>query len=145
MSDYIKMRQNSTTEPMTFDVPAELKGTYCVQEHNAKRAGWHEDFRFEHDGVAISWAIPKGLPGPGDKRRLAIRTEDHPVPYMIWEGTIPDGSYGAGDVRLVDRGRREIIHMDDDHVKVKLTGGLRAGTYSLYRTDGNKWIVTRKQ
>lgn len=141
---YLKMRQTPTPEPNTFDAPAHLKGTYCVQEHNAKRAGWHEDFRFEHDGVAISWAIPKGLPKKGDGTRMGIRTEDHPVRYMEWEGTIPDGSYGAGVVKLVDSGRCEIIELNDEKVKVRLTQGSRAGVYSLSRSDGNKWFIVHK-
>ncbi len=141
---YLKMRQTPTTEPTSFEVPASLQGTYCVQEHHAKRAGFHEDFRFEFNGVAISWAIPKGLPRLGDKTRIGIKTEDHPVAYMAWEGVIPDGSYGAGTVKLVDKGKCEIIELSDEKVKVRLTEGSRAGVYSLSLSEGNKWFIVHK-
>lgn len=145
---YLKMRQTPTPEPMMFVIPEHLRGSYCVQQHNAKRAGWHEDFRFELNGVAISWAIRKGLPKKGDPARLGIRTEDHPVPYMEWSGTIPAGSYGAGDVKLVDRGRCEVIEFSDDKIKVRLSGGdtERAGVYSLMKQDDGKgWLIVHKK
>ena len=143
---YLKLRQAPTTEPKAFDVPEHLKGSYCIQQHNAHRAGWHEDFRFERGGVAISWAIPKGLPRAGERGRLAIRTEDHPVRYMEWSGMIPDGSYGAGTVLLVDRGHCEVIEFAVSKVKVRISGGdpSRAGVYSFMQMDESGWLVVHK-
>lgn len=143
---YGPMRQRSTPEPRTFDVPIHLMGTYCVQAHAARRAGYHEDFRFEHGGVAVSWAIRKGLPKKGERARLGIRTEDHPVRYMEWEGTIPEGSYGAGRVEILDHGRCEVITYSDDKIKLRLSGGdeQRAGVYSFMRQSSDGWLIVHK-
>jgi len=115
--------------------------SFVVQKHDASRLHW--DFRLEMDGVLKSWAVPKGPSiDPGDKR-LAVRTEDHPLDYGTFEGTIPQGEYGGGTVMLWDRGRW-IPHPDKDprltieegHLHFTLEGERMKGEWVMFRLTG---------
>jgi len=112
---------------------------FCVQKHLASHL--HYDFRLEHNGVLLSWAVPKGPSlNPADKR-LAMRVEDHPLDYGDFEGVIPEG-YGAGIVMLWDRGSWEPEVDDIDaalakgDLKFKLEGVKLKGSWVLVRTRG---------
>jgi bifunctional non-homologous end joining protein LigD len=117
---------------------------FCVQKHLASHL--HYDFRLEHRGVLLSWAIPKGPSlNPKDKR-LAMRVEDHPFDYGEFEGVIPSG-YGAGIVMLWDKGTwkpspgfEDIDKaLDDGELKFDLGGVKLKGSWVLVRTRGGQW------
>jgi bifunctional non-homologous end joining protein LigD len=105
----------ATPEPAGGPVPAGPAAggapRFVVQRHRARRL--HYDLRFEINGVLASWAVPKGPTLDPDIRRIAIHVEDHPIEYLDFEGVIPAGGYGGGDVIVWDRGTWE-PHATDD-------------------------------
>lgn len=114
---------------------------FVVQEHHASHLHW--DFRLEHRGVLVSWAVPKGLPVAPRERRLAIQTEDHPLSYLDFAGQIPEGNYGAGSVSIWDRGSYECHKFEENEVLVTLHGSRAQGRYVLFRTHGRQWLMHR--
>ena len=105
LARYRSMRDPDAT-PEPFSGASGNGDTFVIQEHHASRL--HFDFRLEHDGVLVSWALPKGVPESGGKNHLAVQTEDHPLDYATFEGTIPKGQYGAGEVTIWDHGTYEL-------------------------------------
>jgi bifunctional non-homologous end joining protein LigD len=114
---------------------------FVVQEHHARRLHW--DFRLEHDGVLVSWAVPKGVPADPKKNHLAVHVEDHPISYIDFAGEIPAGNYGAGQVSIWDHGTYEIEKWSDREVMVVLHGKQLQGRYVLFRTNGENWMIHR--
>jgi bifunctional non-homologous end joining protein LigD len=117
---------------------------FVLHEHLSKHH--HFDLRFEHEGVLKSWAVPKGLPEKSGERRLAIAVEDHPIEYIGFEGTIPEGEYGAGDVKVRDTGTCEPLIWNDDRIEVILHGTTFFGKYVLlrFKKAGEKnWIILK--
>ena len=115
---------------------------FCVQKHLASHL--HYDFRLEHEGVLLSWAVPKGPSLDPSTRRLAMHVEDHPIEYGEFEGVIPSG-YGAGIVMLWDRGTwtPEVDNVDaalkKGDLKITLDGYKLKGSWVLVRTKGGAW------
>ena len=98
---------------------------FVIQEHHATRLHW--DLRLEHDGVLVSFAIPNGLPEAPKDNRLAVHTEDHPLEYLEFEGEIPKGQYGAGTMRVWDRGTYEVLKWEPRKIEVLPARRARAG------------------
>jgi DNA ligase D-like protein (predicted 3'-phosphoesterase) len=117
---------------------------FVLHEHFASHH--HFDFRLEHEGVLKSWAVPKGLPEKPGERRLAIQVEDHPPDYIGFQGTIPEGQYGAGEVKIWDTGFYEPMTWTDDRIDVFLHGEVFSGTFVIirFKRAGDKeWLVLR--
>jgi bifunctional non-homologous end joining protein LigD len=143
LDEYRKKRQlGATTEPWGMDEVQNENGSlaYAVQKHMATNL--HYDFRLEWRGVLLSWAVPKGPSLDPAVKRLAMKTEDHPIEYSGFEGVIPSGQYGAGTVMLWDRGTWHPENADVDgslqkgEIKFTLQGKKLQGAWVLVRTRG---------
>lgn len=114
---------------------------FVVQEHHARRLHW--DLRLEHLGVLKSWAVPKGIPERPGEKRLAVKVEDHPLDYLDFEGTIPAGNYGAGEVTIWDRGLYAPAGISDRKVTFAARGRRLDGAYKLVRMEGDNWLLMK--
>ena len=127
LAAYQRKRDFSRTPEPAGDQPApgssDEAPRFVVQRHRARRL--HYDLRFEMDGVLVSWAVPKGPTLDPDVRRIAIHVEDHPIEYLNFEGVIPAGGYGGGDVIVWDRGTWE-PHETDDPAEAVASGEFHA-------------------
>lgn len=146
-----KRTAGATPEPFPGATPprASSEARFVVQEHHARRL--HYDLRLEHDGVLVSWAVPRGIPAIGERNHLAVMTEPHPLEYLDFAGTIPHGQYGAGEMTIWDTGVYEAEKWRDDEVIFTATGrpGGPLGTarLALIRTSGagekSQWLLHR--
>jgi len=116
---------------------------FVIHEHSARRLHW--DLRLERDGVLVSWAIPKGMPEEPGSNHIAPHTEDHPLEYLGFEGEIPAGSYGAGTMRVWDRGTYECLKWEPRKVEVALHGERLDARYALFAIgeNGRDWMIRR--
>ncbi|RLC38524.1 MAG: 3'-phosphoesterase [Candidatus Nealsonbacteria bacterium] len=140
------------------------KNRFVVQEHWASHH--HFDFRLEmpafakasagkpasaeasadKDVVLRSWAVPKGVPEKKGKRVLAIQTEDHPVSYLNFKGEIPEGCYGAGIVKIFDKGKYELIERTENKIVFELEGKKLRGKYTLLKfKKPNQWLLFKNE
>jgi bifunctional non-homologous end joining protein LigD len=144
LSDYASKRHfEETPEPKAAVEKKGGKLIYVIQEHHARRL--HYDFRLEKEGVLKSWAVPKGMPEAGQKV-LAVETEDHPYEYGSFEGEIPKGQYGAGTVKIWDKGHYQPKIWENDKIEVTLDGERLKGRYILVRLKraGDKdWLLLK--
>lgn len=151
---------SKTSEPL--GKPEKIKKgnlRFVVQKHAASHL--HYDFRLEMEGVLKSWAVPKGPSLNPEDKRLAVMVEDHPFDYRSFEGTIPEGSYGAGDVIVWDEGtyfspqaktQKEnekilLTELAEGNLHFILNGHKLKGEFALVRMKGrkNQWLLIKKK
>lgn len=141
LGEYARKRSfGETPEPP----PATVTGagdSFVVHRHHATRL--HYDLRLEQGGVLKSWAVPKGLPPRPGIMRLAVETEDHPLEYRDFEGTIPKGQYGGGEVWIFARGRYEITQEKKDGFHFRLLSEEISAEFHMHRTRGKEWLLGR--
>jgi DNA ligase D-like protein (predicted 3'-phosphoesterase) len=117
---------------------------FAIQKHTATHL--HYDFRLEMDGVLKSWAIPKEPPTEPNIKRLAVQVEDHKIDYIDFEGTIPEGKYGAGKVEIWDKGTYMLRHRSTNKIMFTLHGERLSGNYTLLRFKEDKnWLFFKNK
>ncbi len=160
LTTYKKKRNFTTTsEPSGKQKKTVSSLIFVVQEHSASHL--HYDFRLEMEGVLKSWAVPKGPSLNPEDRRLAMMVEDHPYDYRDFEGTIPEGNYGAGNVIVWDKGTYHSVESElakesekallaglkKGYVSFILNGKKLKGEFALVQMKGrdeNAWLLLKK-
>ncbi|MCL6641224.1 MAG: DNA ligase D, partial [Candidatus Rokubacteria bacterium] len=147
-----RRKRDPERTPEPFGGPPPRGGSrFVVQKHAARRL--HYDLRLEMDGVLKSWAVPKGPSFVPEEKRLAVHVEDHPVDYIDFEGTIPEGNYGAGAVIVWDRGTYRPLGEDDPlealargRLEIVFSGHKMRGVWALVRMSKSEkdWLLFRK-
>jgi len=154
LKDYIQKRNFKNTPEPAGEISEENKQRFVIQRHQASRL--HYDLRLEIDGVLKSWAVPKGPSMNPKDKRLAIQTEDHPIKYLTFQGSIPKGNYGAGEMQIWDKGIFESAISKDfseqvnaGNLKIKFFGKKVKGEYALVKTNRgdkkNQWLLIKKK
>jgi bifunctional non-homologous end joining protein LigD len=164
LAEYKKKRDFKKTPEPPAKMAKPLKALrFCVQKHRASHL--HYDFRLELDGVLKSWAVPKGPSMNPQDKRLAMMVEDHPVDYMTFEGTIPKGEYGAGEVIVWDVGVYSSVETPDaaesrkkiksglfkGDIKIALLGKKLKGGFALVKIKNsddkkdNAWLLIKEK
>ncbi len=153
LEDYNKKRDfKKTSEPRGKKPAGKSGNSFCIQKHDATRL--HYDFRLELDGVLKSWAVTRGPSLDTSEKRLAVQTEDHPLEYGDFEGTIPKGEYGGGTVMLWDRGTWTPVHdphkgLAKGHLEFELDGEKLSGRWHLVkmprraREKRDNWLLMK--
>ncbi|HEV8612038.1 MAG TPA: DNA polymerase ligase N-terminal domain-containing protein [Gemmatimonadales bacterium] len=154
LKEYRKKRDFAITAEPAGKLPrGRLQRSFVIQHHFASRE--HYDFRLELDGVLKSWAVPKGPSKVPGERRLAVEVEDHPLEYASFEGTIPEGQYGAGEVLIWDRGSWDTESDPREALKkgsldFVLSGKKLKGAWTLVRMRDDKgsekhnWLLIKR-
>ena len=144
LKEYWRKRNFEKTAEPKGETKTMEENIYVIQKHAATHL--HYDLRLEMDGVLKSWAIPKEPPRAPGVRRLAVQVEDHPIEYADFEGTIPEGEYGAGVVEIWDRGTYKLVERDEDKLIVEISGNKLRGIYVLFRFKEQKnWLFFKKR
>jgi DNA ligase D-like protein (predicted 3'-phosphoesterase) len=144
LEEYWKKRDFEKTSEPDGTVMTDGRNIYVIQKHQARHL--HYDLRLEMNGVLKSWAIPKTPPTEEGVKRLAVQVEDHPVDYANFEGTIPEGQYGAGTVEIWDKGEYVLKEAGEDKMIFEVRGSRLKGDYCLVRFKGRKnWLFFKKK
>ncbi|MCF4100383.1 DNA ligase D [Gillisia sp. M10.2A] len=157
LEDYNKKRDFSKTPEPAAELSDDNAGRFVIQRHHASRL--HYDLRLEMEGVLKSWAVPKGPSMNPNDKRLAIQTEDHPVKYLSFHGTIPKGNYGAGVMKIWDEGTYRIAaeyedmnlveQLEKGDLKIEFFGKKIRGAFALVHTKrreaNNHWLLIKKK
>ena len=144
LKKYNEKRDFSKTDEPEGKVQKSSQKRFVIQFHRARRD--HYDFRLEHNGVLVSWAIPKGLSENHKDKRLAVKVEDHPLDYISFEGRIPKGQYGAGTVEIWDDGVYQCEPtlskgLKEGSFKVALIGKKLQGIWAFVKMEGDNWLA----
>lgn len=144
LKEYQDKRNFEKTKEPNSKVSSELRNIYLVQKHYASHL--HYDLRLEMDGTLKSWAVPKEPPVTPGVKRLAVQVEDHPLDYANFEGTIPEGEYGAGKVEIWDKGTFALVDRKENKLIIEINGQKLKGAYVLVRLkSGKNWIFFKKK
>ena len=145
LEEYQKKRSFGKTPEPKGEISKENRNRFVVQKHRARTL--HYDFRLELDGVLKSWAVPKGPPEERGKKRLAVLVEDRPVSYLDFEGEIPEGEYGAGTVKIWDKGKFKLLDREEKKIEFELFGERLTGRYNLIQPESfeeKNWLLIKK-
>ncbi len=138
---YTKKRDFSKTpEPGDYESLGE-GNNFVVHRHHASRL--HYDLRLEQDGVLKSWAVPKGMPPRPGIKRLAVQTEDHPMKYLTFEGSIPKEEYGGGDMWIYALGKYQFTKEKKDAMYFRLESPALSGEYRMYQMKDKEWLLEK--
>jgi bifunctional non-homologous end joining protein LigD len=159
LASYKNKRDFDSTNEPRGDRLSSFGSRFVIQEHRASHL--HFDFRLEikeeksKEVTLKSWAVPKNIPLQSGVKHLAIQTEDHPVEYLSFEGEIPKGNYGAGSVKIWDKGKWGLMKgsLDEGILKFNLFGDKVSGRYVMIKTksygekkknDDKYWLIWKK-
>ncbi len=141
LESYAKKREFSKTPEPKAELEVGQGSAFVVHRHHASRL--HYDLRLEKNGVLMSFAVPKGLPPRPGVKRLAVQTEDHPLEYVNFQGEIPKGEYGGGQMWIFAQGRYQVTKEKKDGFYFRLNGRELTAEYRIHRMKENQWLLER--
>ncbi len=141
LEHYQQKRDFSKTAEPQGDLVVGFDQAFVVHRHHASRL--HYDLRLEENGTLRSWAVPRGLPPRPGIKRLAVQVEDHPIEYLTFEGTIPKGQYGGGNMWRYALGKYEKTKNKKNGFYFRLESPELSGEYRMHQMKGNEWLLER--
>lgn len=141
LEDYSKKRDFKKTPEPPARVLEGSGTSFVIHRHHATNL--HYDLRLEQDGVLKSWAVPRGMPPHPGVKRLAVQTEDHPMQYLTFDGVIPKGQYGAGEMWIYAIGKYQITKEKKDGFYFRLSSKEVSGEYRIHKIKPKEWLLER--